>query len=95
MKKWITERIEEGIEKEFQPEKIFFEQLLDNTNVKILVDYVNKRIVGFMALRILGPYMEHDAAIGASVHPDYMGNGIGSLLVESVIEIARSKEVKD
>jgi putative acetyltransferase len=54
-----------------------------------LVADVNGRVVGNISVfKNDNPRMAHSAGLGMSVHPDYWGMGIGTLLMERILDIA-------
>lgn len=55
----------------------------------LLVAEANGRVVGSVTLgQNTRPRMTHSGAIGLEVHPDYWGQGIGTLLMEAVLDLA-------
>ena len=54
-----------------------------------LVSVVDGRAVGVITIfQSQNPRMAHTAGLGMMVHPDYWGMGIGSLLMEAILNIA-------
>lgn len=50
---------------------------------------INGRVVGMIALHhSQNPRMRHAASLGMMVHPDYWGKGIGTKLMEAVLDLA-------
>lgn len=54
-----------------------------------LVAEVDGRVIGMITIFVNSkPRMAHSAGLGMSVHPDYWGMGIGSRLMEAILDVA-------
>ena len=84
---------------DFQPlveditkEEAFIKNALDNPNGMMIAVYVNDDIVGNCALNFYGHIKDrHRGTIGIGITPKYQGMGIGSLLFDEMIKIARNR----
>lgn len=73
-------------------EKAFIESNLKSKNY-LLIALVNGKIVGDASLNISNQIkLRHRANIGIAILKDYWNNGIGSVLFEAMIEIAKENE---
>ena len=84
---------------DFQPlvdditkEEAFIKSALDNPNGMMIAVYVNDNIVGNCALNFYGHIKDrHRGTIGIGITPKYQGMGIGSLLFDEMINIAKNR----
>ncbi|MEW5987789.1 MAG: GNAT family N-acetyltransferase [Chloroflexota bacterium] len=54
-----------------------------------LVAVVEERVVGVITLhQSQNPRLAHSAGLGMMVHPDYWGQGIGTRLMEAILDLA-------
>jgi putative acetyltransferase len=50
---------------------------------------VDGRIIGLVSIHVSeNPRMSHSAGLGMMVHPDYWGQGVGSRLMETILDLA-------
>jgi RimJ/RimL family protein N-acetyltransferase len=86
---WLIIRVENDVEREYLSYRRFFRNLPKNRRAEILVAKQDGRVAGFLGLWRLGGYMDHVAAIGVSVHPDFWGKKIATHLMKAAIKLAK------
>jgi len=86
---WLIIRVENDVEREYLSYRRFFRNLPKNRRAEILVAKQDDRVAGFLGLWRLGGYMDHVAAIGVSVHPDFWGKKIATRLIKAAIKLAK------
>lgn len=88
-----------ALPEDFQPmiedirkEEAFIKNALDNPNGMMIAVYVDNVIVGNCALNFY-PHIKnrHRGTIGIAITPKYQGMGIGSLLFDEMINIAKNR----
>jgi RimJ/RimL family protein N-acetyltransferase len=89
VREWLIIRVENSVEREYLAYRRFFRNLPKNRRAEILVAKQNDRIAGFLGLWRLGGYMDHVAAVGVSVHPDFWGKKIATYLMKAAIRLAK------
>jgi putative acetyltransferase len=58
-------------------------------NDHVLVAEVEGKAIGIIGLRVNPSVrMNHMASLGITIHPDYQGQGIGSALIDAILELA-------
>jgi RimJ/RimL family protein N-acetyltransferase len=71
-------------------EKKWIDDLNNNPNALLLIAEMNGRVIGLLFfIPNSKKKISHTGEFGVSVHPDYQGQGIGKLLVESLLKWAR------
>jgi RimJ/RimL family protein N-acetyltransferase len=93
VREWLIIRVETNVEREYLAYRRFFRNLPKNRRAEILVAKQNDRVAGFLGLWRLGGYMDHVAAIGVSVHPDFWGKGIATHLMKAAIKLAKKSGI--
>ncbi|MEM1515267.1 MAG: GNAT family N-acetyltransferase [Candidatus Bathyarchaeia archaeon] len=89
VRRWLTDYENEDFKTELDSYRKFFQELVNNNKVEVLVAKIDDQIVGFLALWHMEEYNEHTRSIGISVHPDYWGKGIATALIKESIKLAR------
>lgn len=64
------------------------ELALENKEARFLVAEVDGKIVGFASIHFMKGRRRHIAGIGMMVHDDFHGRGIGTKLMEALIDLA-------
>ncbi len=73
-------------------------QLLNNSNFVCFVSYIDKKIVGGLTAYELEMYDQKGSSMyiyDLAVSKEYQRNGIGSRLVNEIMDYCRSKGIKD
>ncbi|MEM2889314.1 MAG: GNAT family protein [Candidatus Bathyarchaeia archaeon] len=89
VREWLIIRVETNVEREYLAYRRFFRNLPKNRRAEILVAKNGERVAGFLGLWRYGTYMDHVAAIGISVHPDFWGKGIATRLMKAALKLAK------
>lgn len=94
VQKWDTDAHTKDAGEMHQLFKKFFEELPKNEDQIFLVAKTNERVVGFVGIHRMSGLMKHIGEVGITVHPDYQGEGIGTKLLKTAIELAKKKGFK-
>lgn len=79
--------------KDISKEEAFVKNALDNPNGMMIAVYFDGVIVGNCALNFLTHIKtQHRGTIGIAIVPAYQGMGIGSLLFDEMINIAKNRD---
>lgn len=84
----------EGIGLSIEEEKKFIEEMDENSNNIFICALEDDKIIGIGNLNRLPRRTSHRSGIGLSVIKDNWGRGVGSLLLNELIEFARSREIE-
>lgn len=68
----------------------FIEEVTSNKFARYLAAKIEDRIVGYAGMWKI---FDEGHITNVAVHPEYRGSGIGNLLVESLINLARDEEI--
>jgi len=68
----------------------FFEEIQNNNSSRYLVAKFKGRIAGYIGM---WKVLDEGHITNIAVHPEYRGNGIGSLLLEGLVALARTEEI--
>jgi ribosomal-protein-alanine N-acetyltransferase len=68
----------------------FLEEITNNKFARYIIAVVGDRVVGYAGM---WKVFDEGHITNIAVHPDFRGNGIGSNLLEKLVEIARNEEV--
>lgn len=93
VREWLIIRVETNVEREYLAYRRFFRNLPKNRRAEILVAKNGDRVAGFLGLWRYGGYMDHVAAVGVSVHPDFWGKGIAKRLMKLAIKLAKKSGI--
>ena len=84
----------EDFDKELEDYRKFFREMRGNDEVEVLVAKPEDRVVGFLALWVVGGHDEQVRSIGVSVHPNHWRRGIATKLAKESIKLARALNVR-
>jgi RimJ/RimL family protein N-acetyltransferase len=89
VREWLLIRVENDVEREYLAYRRFFRNLPKSRRAEILVAKQGERVAGFLGLWRQGGFMDHVAAVGVSVHPDFWGRKIATRLMKVALRLAK------
>ncbi|MEG0180860.1 MAG: GNAT family N-acetyltransferase [Peptostreptococcaceae bacterium] len=67
------------------------ENLDTNSHIIVaeIIENIDKKVVGVASLNVnVSPRIRHSASVGISIHSEYQGKGIGTKLMEELLDLA-------